>query len=258
MALVDAPLVPPRDQRPESVGQTDAQRRTARIAGWLFVITFVTSIPAMFLYEPLLKHANYILGPGAHTRIAVGAFLEILLAIANIGTAVVLYPILKRQSQSISLGYVASRTLESTVILVGVVSVLSVVTLRHDVGGAGAPHATSLVLVERALVAIHDWTFLLGPTFCAGFGTGLLLGYLMFKSGLVPRGMAMLGLIGGPLIFVSATAILFGVYKMGSPAATLLALPEIAWELSLGIYLIVKGFKASPILAAQPAQGLVK
>ena len=228
---------------------TVAQQRIARIAGVFFIITFVASIPALLLYEPLLKHHNYILGAGTDTRIAFGALLEIILAIANIATAVVLYPILKRQSQSISLGYVASRTLESTVIVIGIVSVLSVVPLRPDVGGAGAADGASLVLAGRSLVAIHDWTFLLGPAFCAGFGTGLLLGYLMYKSGLVPRRMAMLGLIGGPLIFASATAILFGAYKNGSGPATIAALPEIAWELSLGIYLIVRGFKPSPILA---------
>ena len=249
MALVDAPVVPHREP-PKSVGQSEAQRRTARIAGWFFVITFVTSIPELFLYEPVLKHTRYVFGSGAHTGIALGASLEVLLAISGIATAVVLYPIIKRQSQSISLGYVASRTLESTIIVVGIISVLSVVTLRHDVGGAAAAHPASLVLVERALVAIHDWTFLLGPGFCAGFGNGLLLGYLMYKSGLVPRGMAMLGLIGGPLIFASGIAILFGAFKNGSPAATLFALPEIAWEASLGIYLIVKGFRPSPILAA--------
>jgi hypothetical protein len=234
---------------------TEAQRRTARIAGVFFVITFVASIPALLLCEPLLKHSNYILGSGADTSVALGALLEILLAIANIATAVVLYPIVKRQSQSISLGYVPSRTVESTVIVIGIVSVLSVVTLRKDVGGAGATHGASLVLVQRSLVAIHDWTCLLGPAFCAGFGTGLLLGYLMYKSGLVPRGMvALLGLIGGPLLFASATAIMFGAYKNGSRAAFLLALPETAWEASLGIHLIVKGFKPSPILASRPAQ----
>jgi Domain of unknown function (DUF4386) len=240
-------------EQPKAVGQTEAQRRTALIAGVWFAITFVTSIPALILYQPLLKHTNYIFGFGTRTTVAFGATLEVFLAISGIATAVVLYPILKRQSQSISLGYVASRTLESTIIVVGIVSVMSVVTLRHDVGGAGAANPASLVLVERALVAIHDWTFLLGPGFCSGFGNGLLLGYLMYKSGLVPRGMAMLGLIGGPLIFASGIAILFGAYKNGSTAANLLALPEIAWEASLAIYLIVKGFKPSPILAAQPA-----
>jgi hypothetical protein len=234
--------------------QTAAQRRTARIAGWLFVITFVTSIPELFLYEPLLRHTGFIFGSGTHTGIALGATLEVFLAISGIATAVVLYPIIKRQSQSISLGYVACRTLESTIIVVGIISVLSVITLRHDVGGAGAANGASLVLVERGLVAIHDWTFLLGPGFCAGFGNGLLLGYLMYKSGLVPRRLAMLGLVGGPLIFASGIAIIFGAYKNGSPVATLFALPEIVWEASLGIYLIVKGFRPSPILAAEPAR----
>jgi len=246
VVLVESPPAP-------SSAPTEAQRRTARIAGWAFVITFVTSISELLLYEPLLKHTKYIFGSSAHAGIALGATLEVFLAISGIATAVVLYPIIKRQSQSISLGYVASRTLESTVIVVGIVSVMSVVTLRHDVGGAGAASPAALVLVERSLVAIHDWTFLLGPGFCAGFGNGILLGYLMYRSGLVPPGMAMLGLIGGPLIFASGIAILFGAFKNGSPAASLLALPEIAWEASLGIYLIVKGFRPSPILAARPA-----
>jgi Domain of unknown function (DUF4386) len=255
MALVESLPAPNPDREPLTLAvQSEAQRRTARIAGWLFIVTFVTSIPELFLYEPLLKHTRYVLGSGGHTAIALGATLEVFLAISGIATAVVLYPIIKRQSQSISLGYVASRTLESTIIVVGIISVLSVITLRHDVGGAGAANSASLVLVERALVAIHDWTFLLGPGFCAGFGNGLLLGYLMYKSGLVPRGMAMLGLVGGPLIFASGIAIVFGAFKNGSSVATLFALPEIAWELSLGIYLIVKGFRPSPILADRPAQ----
>ena len=257
MALVDiSPTLNRPHERPKVAGQTEAQRRTARIAGVFFAITFIASIPALFLYEPLLKHTNYILGPGAGSRVGLGALGEIITAIAGIATAVVLYPILKRQSQSISLGYVASRTLESTVIIIGVVSVLSVVNLRHDVGGTGAGNAASLVLVERSLVALHDWTFLLGPGFCAGFGNGVLLGYLMYKSGLVPRGMALLGLIGGPLILASGIAIVFGVYKNGSTAASIAALPEIAWEASLTVYLIVRGFKPSPVLAARPAQTL--
>jgi hypothetical protein len=234
---------------------TDAQQRTARIAGVWFAITFVASIPALFLYEPLLKHHNYILGSGVDTRIGVGAALEIILVIANIACAVVLYPILKRQSQSISLGYVASRTIESAIIAVGIISVLAAVTLRQDVGGAGAANGASLALVGRSLVAIHDWTFLLGPAFCAGFGNGILLGYLMYKSGLVPRGLAMLGLIGGPLIFASSTAVLFDAYEQTSGTAFAFSIPEIAWEASLGIYLIAKGFKRDAVarLLAEPA-----
>lgn len=229
--------------------QSPQQRRIALIAGVFFLITFVTSIPALFFYEPVLKHAGYILGAGADTRVEFGAFLEVLLAIANIGTAVVLFPIVKRQNESVALGYVASRILESTVIVIGLVSVLSVVTLRQDLAGAAGGDPAALTTVGRSLVAIHDQTFLLGPAFCAGIGNGILLGYLMYRSGLVPRGMAMLGLIGGPLAFITATAVLFGAYEQSSGPSFILTLPEALWELSLGIYLTVRGFRPSAILA---------
>lgn len=232
-----------------SFPQTPEQRRIALIAGVFFAITFLASIPALLLYEPLLKHSGYVLGAGADTRVALGAVLEVALIVANIATAVVLYPIVRRQSQSVSLGYVASRTIESAIIAVGLVSVLALVTLRQDVGGPGAADGASLVIAGRALVAVHDWTFLLGPAFCAGVGNGILLGWLMFRSGLVPRGMAMLGLVGGPLIVASGVAIVLGAYENGSSVNSLLSLPEIAWEASLTIYLIVKGFRPSPILA---------
>ena len=224
-------------------------RRTARIAGVWWIITFVTSIPALLLYDPLLNDANFILSAGADTRIELGAFLEIGLVISGIATAVVMYPILRRQSQSISLGYVACRIVESCMIAVGIVSVLSVLTLREDLAGAAGTDAATLTTVGQSLVAVHDATFLLGPAFCAGFGNGLLLGYLMYKSGLVPRRMALIGLVGGPLALVTATAVLFGAWEQTSAAGFFFTLPEAVWELSLGIYLIVKGFKTpSPIL----------
>jgi hypothetical protein len=221
-----------------------SQTKTARIAGVWFVLTFVFSIPAVVLYQPLLKHTDYIVRAGADKRIFVGALLEILLVIANIATAVVLFPILKRRSESLALGYVASRVLESAIIAAGIVSVLSVVKLRQDIGGASAV-AASLDSVGRSLVAFHDWTFLLGPQFCAGLGNGLLLGYLMYTSGLVPRRMALLGLIGGPLAFLGGTLVLFGALKAGGAPLFLMTALEIAWEASLGIYLIVKGFRPS-------------
>jgi Domain of unknown function (DUF4386) len=226
----------------------DSTRKIAFVAGALFVITFITSIPAaLFLYRPVLDHANYIVGAGADSRIAFGALLEMILIVANIGTAVVLFPILKRQNEGLALGYVAARIVESTFIGIGIVSLLAIVTLRQDVGGAGG--AGSLVPVGRSLVAMHDWTFLLGPGWVVGVGNGLILGYLMYRSGLVPRGMAMLGLIGGPLIIASGTAVLLGVFKAGSAPQIIATAPEFVWELSLGIYLMVKGFKPSPILS---------
>lgn len=226
----------------------DAAQRTAWIAGVWFVLTFVFSIPALLLYDPVLNDVNYVVGSGADTRVQAGALLEVLLAIANIATAVVLFPILKRQSESISLGYVASRILESTIIVVGVVSVLAVLTLRQDLAGTSAADG-SLVTVGRSLVAIKDATFLLGPAFCAGFGNGLLLGYLMYRSGLVPRPMALIGLIGGPIAFATATAVLFGAYDQQSAVNFLFTLPEIVWEASLSIWLVVKGFRPAPIIA---------
>ena len=222
-------------------------RRTAFLAGLLFIITFVTSIPAVLLYRSVVNHANYIVGPGADTRIALGALLEMILIIANVGTAVVLFPILRRQNEGLALGYVGARLMESTFIAIGIVSLLAVVTLRKDVGGPGG--AASLVAVGRSLVAVRNWTFVLGPGWVVGVGNGLLLGYLMFRSGLVPRGLAMLGLIGGPLIIASGTAVLFGAIARGSKAQGIATIPEFLWELSLGIYLMVKGFKPSPITA---------
>jgi hypothetical protein len=232
--------------KPASV---DSTGRTARIAGAFFLITFITSIPALLLYGPVLHHANYILAGAADTRVHWGAFLEVLLAIANIGTAVTLFPVLKRQSESVALGYVATRIVESTVIVIGLISLLSVVTLRQDLAGTAGAHADSLTQVGRSLVAIHDWTFLLGPAFCAGFGNGLLLGYLMYRSGLIPRRLAMLGLIGGPMAFASATAVLFGAYEQTSGLSFLVTLPEMVWEFSLGIWLVTKGFKRSALAA---------
>ncbi len=230
-------------------------RKVARITGWLFIVTFVAGIPpALMLYTSVLDHHNYVLGAGADSRIAVGALLEMILIVANIGTAVVLFPILKRQNETLSLAYVTCRVMESVFIAVGLLSLMAIVTLRQDVGATGGD---SLVIAGRSLVAVHDWTFLLGPGWVVGVGNGLILGYLMFRSGLVPRRMAMLGLIGGPLIILSGTLVLFNVIEPGSSVQVIATIPEFFWELSLGIYLIVKGFKSSSPLLAMPDVSLV-
>ena len=218
----------------------------ARVTGVLFLITFITSIPALFVfYAPVLDDPRYIVGAGADTSVSLGAFLELILIIANIGTAVVLFPILRRQNEIFALGYVTARIVECVFIAVGILSLLSVVTLRQEVA-AGAD-AGSLVAVGAALVALHDWTFLLGPGFVVGVGNGLMLGYLMYRSALVPRGMAVLGLIGGPLVCASGIAILFGVFEAGEVWQAIATIPEFFWELSLGIWLTVKGFNQSVI-----------
>jgi Domain of unknown function (DUF4386) len=227
----------------------DPARRTSFYFGLWFIGTFVFSIPAFFLYDPVLNDADYILGSGADTRIAVGALLEILLAIANIATAVVLYRIARRIHESVAIGYVALRIIESAIILVGVVSLMSVVTLRQDFAGSGVDSDT-LSVAGQALVAFHEWTRVLGPQFCAAFGNGILLGYLMYRSGLVPRPMAMLGLfVGGPVAFLAGILLLFGAGDPMSGPLVLLTIPEIVWEAFIAIYCTWKGFRPSPVLA---------
>ena len=178
-------------------------RKVSLITGVAFIITFVASIPAAFyFYAPVLDNADYILGAGADTRVGWGAVLEVILVVANIATAVVLYPVVKRQNEGVALGYVAARTFESTMIAVGIIAMLAVVTLRQEV--AGAADAASSVALGQSLVAVHDWTFLLGPGILPGIGNGLLLGYLMYRSELVPKGMAVLGMVAGTLLIASA------------------------------------------------------
>jgi hypothetical protein len=226
----------------------DSSRRTARVTGALFIITFVTAIPAaLLLYTPVLDDASYVVGAGADTGVALGAFLEVLLIIANVGTAVALFPILKRQNEALALGYVTARLVECTFIAIGIVSLLAVVTLRQDFAGVAGADANSFVTAGTSLVAVHDWTFLLGPGFIVGVGNGLILGYLMYRSGLVPRGMAMLGLVAGPVLCAGGIAALFGVIEPDSALKSLAAAPEFVWELSLGIYLLVKGFRSSGV-----------
>ncbi len=216
-------------------------QRIARITGILFLITFVTSIPALWLYQHVLDDpAGYIAGGGHDTRIYLGALLELLLIIANIGTAVVPFPVLRRQDEILALGYVTARIMECMFIAMGILAVLAVVSLRTD-----NPDAAALA---TSLAAVKDWTFLLGPGFVVGIGNGLILGYLMYSSALVPPRMALLGIVGGPLIILSGIGVLFGVFDAGSPWQSIATIPEFLWELSLGIYLTVKGFRPSPVL----------
>jgi hypothetical protein len=223
-------------------------RKIAIAAGVFYLVTHVTSIGALVLYGPVLNSPDYIVGSGPDTRVLLGAFFEVILALAIVGTAVTLFPVVKRQNEAIALGYVGLRTLEAAIIAVGIVSLLAVVTLRQQLAGAAGTDAASLVTVGKALVAVHDWTFLLGPNFVLGTNT-VLLAYLMYRSRLVPRFIAVLGLLGGPMVFAFAIGVLFGLYKQVSVWGFVTAVPAFAWELTLAIWLIAKGFKPSAITA---------
>jgi hypothetical protein len=233
-------------------------QKIARVTGVLFVITFIASIPpVLFLYGPLLDDPRYILGGGAADNGAsLGALLELILIIANIGTAIVLYPVVKRVNEILALGFVTARVIESAFIAVGILSILTLVTLRQEAAGADA---ASLLAVGQSLVALQGWTFLLGPGFVVGIGNGLILGYLMYRSGLVPRGLAMVGLIAGPVLLARFVGILFGAFEPMSVLGSLMVVPEFVWELGLGIWLIVKGFNASAVasLSTTPDDGVL-
>jgi hypothetical protein len=224
-------------------------RTIASIVGWLFIVTYITSIAAKVAFYPPLFEGDYVTGPGQDTRVLWGAVFEVVLIIANIGSATFLWPVLKRQHESLAMSYVAARIMESIFIAVGVLSVLTVVTLRQSYGGADAGAAAGLTVAGDAFLRLQEWTFGLGPSFVVGVGNGVILGYLMYRSRLVPRKLAVLGLVGGPLIILSGVAAMVGIIELDGTWQVLAAAPEFFWELGLGIYLVVKGFKPSPVTA---------
>ena len=217
-------------------------QRHGRIFGVLFILTFVTSILAYILFQDILDDpAAYISEDGKDNVMYLAVLLEFFLIVANVGTAVVLYPIAKRQNQALAMAFVAARIIESVFIAAGTIFILGVISLRQD-----SPDAAELAV---SLAALKDWTFLFGPGFTVPLGNGLILGYLMYRSGLVPRRMAWLGMIGGPLLFISSTGDLFEWWETGSTIPGLFVIPEFIWEAFLGIYCAILGFrKDSPIL----------
>lgn len=223
-------------------------RRYSLTAGVLFLVTFVSAIVGAQLYGGALGDPRWVLGGASDTGPLIGAVCELVLIAANIGTALALLPVLRERFPALSHGYVAARLVECGFIAVGILSVLTVVTLQRSAAG-GAGDDAALVTTAGAFVALHDWTFLLGPGFVVGLGNGLLLGWMMYRSRLVPRWMAWLGIVGGPLLAVSGIAVMFGLYGQLSPVSAVATLPEIVWEASLGVYLTVRGFRRPPAVA---------
>ena len=214
-----------------------------RVFGWFFLATFLTSIPAYFIgYERMLENPDLITGTGADPTagVATAATLEVFLIIANVATAVVAYPVLKRESEIGAVGYVSARLVEGIFIAIGIVSALAFLLMRQE--------ATGDAVAGEAFVAIYYRAFLVGPGFMAGLANGVILGYLMYRSELVPRGMTWLGLIGGPLVMATGIAVMFDAIERGGTVQAIATIPEFFWELSLSIYCIVKGFRASPVL----------
>jgi hypothetical protein len=225
----------------------DSTRKTSLVAGIFYLITFI-SIPTLGLYDHLKHDPNFIVSSGSSSGVLWGAFLEVIVAVAGVGTAVTLFPVVRRQNQGMALGFVAARTVEAAMIFAGVVSLLSLVHLRQTLGTASGADKGSLVTTGASLVATYNGTFLLGQTLMPCM-SALLLGTLMYRSGLVPRVLPLMGLIGAPLLITSTVAVLFGLIEPISPWSVIATLPVAAWEFSLGVWLTFKGFKPSPITA---------
>lgn len=217
-------------------------RKLAIAAGVLYLITHVTSVGAAILYTPILFNARYILGDGSNSQVILGALFEVICALANIGTAVALFPIVKKWNEGIALGYVGLRTLEAGIIAVGVVPLLAIVTLRQHLTGTTDP--ATLVTLGNTFVVFYNWTALLGPGLVCGTNT-ILMAYLMYKSRRVPRFIPVLGLIGGPLIFALSAVKMFGAFEQIPSWVGIAVIPIFAWEVTLALRLITKRFNSS-------------
>lgn len=236
--------------------ETTNTRKLALAAGVLYLVTFAASLPTLALKAPLVDHADWILGNGSDKGIIFAGFLDFVCAVAGIGTAVALYPVVRRFSPTAAIGFITSRTLEAAILVVGAISLLSIVTLRSNAGGTDT---ASLMTTSHSLIAQHNWSFLFGPGFMPAINA-LFLATAMYRFRLVPRIIPLMGLVGAPLLFASTFATMLGGHAQTSSTAMLFALPIAAWEFSVGVYMTVKGFKrpvvvtdapvASPALAA--------
>lgn len=228
----------------------DWTRGYARAGGIAYLVTFAASIPALWFLAPLLNDPNYILTGNADTQVSIGALLDVVNAIACIASAVAVFPVMRRQNESLALGFVTSRLMEAAIIMIGVVGLMSVLTMRQDLAGTAAADPAALQTTQHALVAIRDWTFVFGPNLCV-VSNALLFGTLLYKSRLVPRIIPTLGLIGAPLLLGATILTVLGVAEIGS-VWFLGVIPIAAWELSVGLWMAFKGFRPSPLTAVAP------
>lgn len=228
-------------------------RKTALVAGVLYLVTFISSIPAAFLLEPLLTNPNYVASAGADTQVSLAAVLDLVTALAGIGTAVAVFSIVKREHEGLALGFVTTRMLEAAVLAVGAVTIVSVVTLRQ--AGAASGGAEALVPVGQALVAARDWTAVIGPGMASL--NALMFGTLLYRSRLVPRAIPALGIVGAPLFIAFVIGTMLGVTGPGTAFHSIAVFPFFFWELAVGLWMTFKGFNpSSPILAASAADSV--
>jgi hypothetical protein len=240
---------PARSVQPRTADWT---RNHTRFAGAAYLITFATSIPAVLLLRPILTNPDYIVSAGSDSSVILACLLDAANALAAIATAVAVFPVVRRHNGALAMGFVTTRMFEAAVIMTGVISLLAVVSLRQQYAGDAGADQSSLVITGQALVTVRDYTFQFGPNLCAGLNA-LMFGTLLYRSGLVPRAIPAMGLVGAPLLIAAAVATIAGVTEQGS-VWFVGALPVMAWELSIGTWMLVKGFRPTPATAVAPGR----
>jgi hypothetical protein len=225
----------------------NSNKKAAKIVGVLFILAAVSAVLGVILYEPILKGSDYLIKGSEHgNQVILGAIMELILVVSAVGTATTMFPILRKYNETIALWHVCFRFLEAVVITIGIISVLSLLTLSREYVAAGSPDIASFQVSGTLLKAVHDWTFMLGPLFMLGINT-MMYSYIFYKTKLVPRFIAILGMTGGTLVFICALLVMFGVIQQVSVWGGLLALPVAANEMILAVWLIVKGFNESAL-----------
>jgi hypothetical protein len=225
----------------------NSNKKASKIVGMLFILAAVTAVAGVLLYDPFLKGSDYLMNGSKHAnQVALGALMELILVVSAVGTATTMFPILRRYNETIALWHVCFRFLEAIIITIGVISVLSLLTLSTEFVAGGAANPASFESSGIVLKAIHEWTFMLGPNFMLGVNT-IMYSYIFYKTKLVPRFISILGMTGATLVFICALLVLFGVIEQVSVWGGILALPVAANEMILAGWLLVKGFNQTAL-----------
>ena len=232
----------------------NSNKKSAKIVGVLFILAAVTAVIGLLLYDPILNGPDYLIKGSEHAnQVILGAVFELILVVSAIGTSTTMFPFLRKYNETIALWHVCFRFLEAVIITIGVISVLSLLTLSREFVASGATDTTSFLASGILLKAVHDWTFLLGPNLMLGINT-IMYSYIFYKSRLVPRFISILGMTGATLVFAAGLLEMFGVFSQVSVWGGILSLPVAANEMILAVWLIFKGFNESAIASISSNQ----
>lgn len=213
----------------------------AKLTGWFFIAAAVSSIIGLKLYDPILNESNFLLSASNnYSQIVFGAVNELILCVTATGTGIMLFPLLKRYNERMALGYLSFRLLEVVFIMIGTISVLTALAVSENYANGVIRDKDNAQNLMLTFIYLHKWTFMLGPNFMLAINT-FLYSYVFSKSNVVPKNLARLGISASLLIMLAAILEMFGVIQQISIWGILLALPVALYEMTLAIWLIVKG-----------------